>query len=890
MKVRERRGASFLGVVLALGAVIASAACSSSSGNPPPPDDASSEGSSLDSGSPSTGDAAGDVIADATNDATATSEAGACPSGQTSCSGVCVATRTDPGNCGSCGNACTGGHVCSNGQCSLTCGGGTTQCGSACIDTNVDPNNCGGCGHACATGQLCSAGQCATQCGGGLSTCPGAGGDGGGTPLCVDEQTDPDHCGGCSNVCPSGNACGAGKCSVACPGAEVNCNGLCINPSNDDQYCGATGACGAGSAGSAGTQCPAGEVCNAGSCSVSCPGNEINCSGRCIDPSSDQHHCGATAGCGANDAGGAGAQCPSGQVCASGQCSVSCPGSEINCNGACVDPTTNNQHCGATAGCGTGGSGTTGTNCSTLGEVCTSTGCQVTCPASEVNCGGSCIDPKTSTLYCGAAPGCGVGGAGGAGQTCATGAACNGATCQCPGSQKVCGAAPGVCSDTSTDPQNCGTCAHVCGVPNNASAACGGGTCGQVCHPGFLDCDGNPANGCEINGQTDANNCGTCGHQCPALCASGTCVGIGDADLQLQMIAPPSKVNVGSEFSITYVLTNNGPAQATGVAIQAQFPPGATFLSANSSQGSFLVGPEIWTVGTLNSGSSATLDCQFTLVSPNQQTFLGTVAQADQVDPIQSNNAAAATVLAQVADLAIGVTPLPAPNVGDTIAPTFTLTDNFGSDPATSVLVTVTVPAGVTFVMQSSSQGTFDSSTGIWNVGTLAPGSAATLQVFTRVVSPNPFSFVATISHADQFDPIPSNNTVVASLTPQQADLVAGASTQPTVTSGSMFTVQYTVGNNGPDSATNVSLTVLTNGAAVSVDNSTPSQGNFDSTTGVWTVGTVAAGQTPAPTLDVLYTENASTTSQSFTVTVTQSDQFDPSPSNNTSTATITVQ
>jgi uncharacterized repeat protein (TIGR01451 family) len=885
MNVRARRGASFLDVLLAFAAVIATAACSSSSGGNPPPGDASSEGSvpegsAFDGGS----DATGDAMADST------SEGGACPGGQTSCSGVCVATRIDPGNCGSCGNACTSGHVCSNGQCSLSCGGGTTQCGSSCIDTNVDPNNCGGCGHACPTGQLCSAGQCATQCGGGLSMCPGAGGDGGGTALCVDEQNDPSHCGGCSSVCPAGSACGAGTCSVACPGTEVNCNGLCINPSSDDQYCGATGACGAGGAGSPGAQCQAGEVCNAGSCSVSCPGSEINCGGRCVDSSSDQHHCGATAGCGANDAGSAGAQCPSGQVCASGQCSVSCPGNEINCNGACVDPTANNKYCGATAGCGTGDAGSAGTNCSTYGEVCTPTGCQVTCSGGELNCAGICVDPKTSLLYCAATPGCGVGGLGSAGHTCATGGFCNGFTCKCPGSETVCGAAPGLCTDTGTDPQNCGTCGHACGAANNATAACGGGTCGLVCNPGFLDCDGKLTNGCEINGQTDANNCGTCGHQCPGACAGGTCIGVGDADLAIQLIAPSSKVNVGSQFSIDYVLTNNGPAQATGVAVAAQFPLGVTFVSATASQGSFLVGPGSWTVGTLNSGSSATLTCFFTLVAPDPETFSGNIAAADQNDPNTTNDAANATVLAQEADLAMGVQLPGSPNVGDTISTTFTLTDN-GPDPATNVAVTVTLPAGVTFVGSAPSQGTYDSSTGLWTVGTVnpGPGPAATISVFSRVLSPNTLTFVATVSHADQFDPSPSNNTIVGTLSAEQADLVAGVSTGPTESSGSMFSVTYTVTNNGPNQATNVSLSVLAP-AGVSFDSGTPSAGSFDPGTGLWTVGTVGVGGGQTQTLSIQYTENDSMTSQSFFVSIAQADQFDPNTSNNSSTATITVQ
>ncbi|MGH7272795.1 MAG: lectin-like domain-containing protein [Polyangiaceae bacterium] len=56
---------------------------------------------------------------------------------------------------------------------------------------------------------------------------------------------------------------------------------------------------------------------------------------------------------------------------------------------------------------------------------------------------------------------------------------------------------------------------------------CGGGT--PICNPsthtcvacptGFGDCDGNPANGCEVDLQTDPNHCGTCA----TTCTSGLC-------------------------------------------------------------------------------------------------------------------------------------------------------------------------------------------------------------------------------------------------------------------------------------------------------------------------------------------------------------------------------
>jgi hypothetical protein len=50
--------------------------------------------------------------------------------------------------------------------------------------------------------------------------------------------------------------------------------------------------------------------------------------------------------------------------------------------------------------------------------------------------------------------------------------------------------------------QSCGTCGHACGPYTNATAVCLSGTCKYTCNPGYLDCDNNPANGCEFMGTT----------------------------------------------------------------------------------------------------------------------------------------------------------------------------------------------------------------------------------------------------------------------------------------------------------------------------------------------------------------------------------------------------
>jgi hypothetical protein len=78
------------------------------------------------------------------------------------CNGQCVDLAVDPANCGICGNACAGNHLCQGGSCA--CPSGWEECngaGANCVDTQNDPLNCGGCGTACGSNQSCAAGVCA---------------------------------------------------------------------------------------------------------------------------------------------------------------------------------------------------------------------------------------------------------------------------------------------------------------------------------------------------------------------------------------------------------------------------------------------------------------------------------------------------------------------------------------------------------------------------------------------------------------------------------------------------------------------------------------------------------------------------------------------------------
>jgi hypothetical protein len=132
-------------------------------------------------------------------------------------------------------------------------------------------------------------------------------------------------------------------------------------------------------------------------------------------------------------------------------------------------------------------------------------------------CGYTCLDVSSDVKNCGD---CGV--VCGKGQICSNGVCA--ARVKCPKGQTSCG---GVCVTLASDPNNCGSCGAVCD-PANAQGVCSNGTCQMgTCNAGYADCDADPANGCEVNINSDPDNCGGCGVACDAgqTCENGACTG-----------------------------------------------------------------------------------------------------------------------------------------------------------------------------------------------------------------------------------------------------------------------------------------------------------------------------------------------------------------------------
>ncbi len=379
-----------------------------------------------------------------------------CAAGQVNCGGTCIDPTSDRDNCGATGDCvttandtansagvtCGTGQVCTKGSqgtgvCAVSCLAGQVECGGTCIDPLIDPRYCGAVGSCKADGNTT----------GGVADGPGS-------------------------SCPDGQLCSKGACVPNCPVGQIDCGGRCVDPQTDNAYCGASGAC---TGTSDGTDCTkiSGTICSASSCQLTCESGQVDCNGICIDPTSDSTHCGVNALCGGGAASSVAGVCPSGTLCTAGtgglgSCATACAASQVNCGGTCVDPTSDENHCGATSGCGTSG-GSTGTVCP-AGESCQNGSCSASCGANLTGCGSACVDESNDPSHCGD---CNTvcNGANATNvcrsQVCAI-HSCNAGYADCNGT-----VADGCESNRATDAANCGACGNVCA----AGKVCTAGAC-----------------------------------------------------------------------------------------------------------------------------------------------------------------------------------------------------------------------------------------------------------------------------------------------------------------------------------------------------------------------------------------------------------------------------
>jgi uncharacterized repeat protein (TIGR01451 family) len=244
--------------------------------------------------------------------------------------------------------------------------------------------------------------------------------------------------------------------------------------------------------------------------------------------------------------------------------------------------------------------------------------------------------------------------------------------------------------------------------------------------------------------------------------ASATTTVIGPtADVSVTKLDTPDPVIVGALLTYSITVSNAGPDPATTVTLTDVLPASLTFQSFATSQGSCSrAGNTVTcTLGTIASGANATVTITGTpgpaaVPSVTNTTSVTTTAS----DPVPANNSASATTTVNPsADLSLTKIDTPDP-VGTNSTLVYTVTVfNAGPSPATGVVLTDTLPAGVTFVSASPSCVAV-ALVVTCNLGTVASGASSPVTISVTTGGVTTLTNSASVT-ANEPDPNLANNS-----------------------------------------------------------------------------------------------------------------------------------
>jgi uncharacterized repeat protein (TIGR01451 family) len=366
-----------------------------------------------------------------------------------------------------------------------------------------------------------------------------------------------------------------------------------------------------------------------------------------------------------------------------------------------------------------------------------------------------------------------------------------------------------------------------------------------------------------------------------------------ESDLELEKTVDNDTPNVGDDITFTITVTNQGPDSAMNVVVEDLLPAGLTFVSFTASQGAYVSGTGLWTVGSITTGATATLDIVATVTTIGAKTNLAEIVASDSVD-IDSTPDNSGTIPGEDDTDSVVVTPQQVDlsltktaddttvSVGEDVTFTITVANAASQDDATGVEVTDLLPAGFTFVSATESQGTYTAGTGIWDVGTIASGSNATLVIVATKNAVGPVINTAEITAVDQadIDSTPGNFGTTPGEDDGDSETVNDPNIDLAVTKtvnnqtpnvGQQVTFTITVSNSGAGNATGVEVTDLLP-AGLTFVSATESQGTYTAGTGVWDVGAINTGSNA--TLQIVATV-ATAGAKTNIAQVTAADQTD---------------
>jgi len=322
-------------------------------------------------------------------------------------------------------------------------------------------------------------------------------------------------------------------------------------------------------------------------------------------------------------------------------------------------------------------------------------------------------------------------------------------------------------------------------------------------------------------------------------------VEVGGADLKVTKVKKsPAAVVTGNTVVYEVKVKNLGPSNATGVVLTDALPAGLTNIATNQPSCTVAAPNVNCVVGNLANGATWTVEVSGKVAVGTTSLTNHASATGNEVDPDLSNNQDEVTTpVGKSADLSIVKNADPAQVVaGGNILYTFDVT-NSGPDEATGIVISDTLPAGVTYVSGAPGCNAVGQVV-TCSINPIAAGGNRQTGI-TVSVSPTATGVITNSAHVtgNENDPDPSNNDDSVDTTVKaNADVEIIKTASPSnPNSGDTVTYTLKAKNNGPDQAGNVVVTDALPAGVTFISADSPCTQAAGTVT--CALGTLAAGQ-----------------------------------------------
>ncbi|WP_197464061.1 FG-GAP-like repeat-containing protein [Rufibacter sp. DG15C] len=367
------------------------------------------------------------------------------------------------------------------------------------------------------------------------------------------------------------------------------------------------------------------------------------------------------------------------------------------------------------------------------------------------------------------------------------------------------------------------------------------------------------------------------------------------ADIEVKNVASKAVYYSGEVVEFTISAKNLGPNVANNVVVQSKLPTNLYISGTVPSGYDSLSGN--WTVGTLALNETKTLILKARQAASNLGSFTSTATLLDrgtnEADLNTNNNTSSTTItISPAADIAItNAVSTTTPTQGATFTYTIKATNN-GPNNASNVVISGTVPAGLTFsgATPTSGSATIGAGTISWNAGLILKNTTQTLVLTAISNTVGAITYSMSQTHTE-YDSNTGNNSAsqTINVAPTADIKVENLVTSTPVVAGKysndeVVTYQVNVTNNGPSSATNVKVKDLLPSTLKDITFTAPSGSTYSATSGEWLITSLTSGSTTTLLLNAKVKESAVINTSASLVSL---DQFDNVTSNNSASNTI---